>query len=284
MRIKNVWAAVLLGIPLAFMSAFFIVPFLVVVAASFQNGEGTWSLANYGRIFADTYYPNVLYTTFKLSLMSTVASFLIGYPIAYYIVNVLRSRMSRRVCYVLVIMPLFTSNIVRSFGWIILLGRQGLVNSTLVTLGLVDRPVPILFTELSIVIGLTYILVPFMVLTVASVLQTIDKSLVEAALDLGTSRFGTFVRVTFPLSLPGVIAGSLIVFTLAVSAYVVPSIMSGGRTVVMAMSIFEQYGSLFDFNFGAALAVGLLVITLVLIALYLFFIERQPMGRQAVQS
>jgi putative spermidine/putrescine transport system permease protein len=283
-RIKNFWAAILLGVPLAFMTAFFIVPFLVVAVASFQNGQGAWSLANYGRIFADTYYLNVLYITFKLSLMSTVASFLIGYPIAYYIVNVLRGRLSRRICYVLVIMPLFTSNIVRSFGWIILLGRQGLVNSTLVTLGLVDRPVPILFTELSIVIGLTYILVPFMVLTVASVLQTIDKSLVEAALDLGTSRLGTFFRVTFPLSLPGVVAGSLIVFTLAVSAYVVPSIMSGGRTVVMAMSIFEQYGSLFDFNFGAALAVGLLVITLILIALYLFFIERQPARRHAVQS
>jgi putative spermidine/putrescine transport system permease protein len=123
-----------------------------------------------------------------------------------------------------------------------------------------------------------------MVLTVAGVLQTIDKSLVEAALDLGANRFVTFAKVTFPLSLPGVVAGSLIVFTLAVSAYVVPSIMSGGRTVVMAMSIFEQYGSLFDFNFGAALAVGLLVVTLVLIALYLFFIERQPTGRQAVRS
>ena len=284
MRIKNVWAAALLGIPLAFMTAFFIIPFLVVVVASFRNEQGDWSLANYVRIFADTYYPNVLYTTFKLSLISTVASFLIGYPIAYYIVNVLRSRLSRRICYVLVIMPLFAGDIVRSFGWIILLGRQGLVNSTLVSLGVVDRPVPILFTELSIVIGLTYILVPFMVLTVASVLQTIDKSLVEAALDLGTNRFETFLRVTFPLSLPGVVAGSLIVFTLAVSAYVVPSIMSGGRTVVMAMSIFEQYGSLFDFNFGAALAVGLLVITLILIALYLFFIERQPVGQQAVQS
>jgi putative spermidine/putrescine transport system permease protein len=284
MRIKNIWAAILLGVPLAFMTAFFIVPFLVVLVASFQNGEGAWSLANYGRIFADTYYPNVLYTTFKLSLMATIASFLIGYPIAYYIVNVVRSRATRRICYVLVIMPLFTSNIVRSFGWIILLGRQGLVNTTLVSIGLIEHPVPILFTELSIIIGLTYILVPFMVLTVASVLQTIDKSLVEAALDLGTGRFETFVRVTFPLSLPGVVAGSLIVFTLAVSAYVVPSIMSGGRTVVMAMSIFEQYGALFDFNFGAALAVGLLVVTLILISLYLFFIERQPVGRQAVQS
>ena len=283
MRIRNLWAALLIGVPLAFMAAFFLVPFFIVVIASFQDKAGDWSLANYARILGDSYYPNVLYVTFKLSLLATLISFLIGYPIAYYIVNVVRSRAARRLCYILVIMPLFTSNIVRSFGWMILLGRQGLVNTTLMALGLTERPVPILFTELSIIIGLTYILVPFMVLTVAGVLQTIDKSLVEAALDLGASRFVTFVKVTFPLSLPGVVAGSLIVFTLAVSAYVVPSIMSGGRTVVMAMSIFEQYGSLFDFNFGAALAVGLLVVTLILIALSLFFIERQPGGRQAVR-
>lgn len=283
MRIRNFWAALLIGVPLAFMAAFFLVPFFVVVIASFQDKAGDWSLANYARILGDSYYPNVLYVTFKLSLLATLISFVIGYPIAYYIVNVVRGRAARRLCYILVIMPLFTSNIVRSFGWMILLGRQGLVNTTLMALGLTERPVPILFTELSIIIGLTYILVPFMVLTVAGVLQTIDKSLVEAALDLGASRFVTFVKVTFPLSLPGVVAGSLIVFTLAVSAYVVPSIMSGGRTVVMAMSIFEQYGSLFDFNFGAALAVGLLVVTLILIALSLFFIERQPGGRQAVR-
>ncbi len=284
MRIRNGWAALLVGVPLAFMAAFFLVPFFVVVLASFQTKDGAWSLANYARILGDSYYPGILYVTFKLSLIATLVSFVIGYPIAYYIVSVVQSRMARRICYILVIMPLFTSNIVRSFGWMILLGRQGLVNTTLMTLGLTDRPVPILFTELSIIIGLTYILVPFMVLTIAGVLQTIDKSLVEAALDLGANRFVTFAKVTFPLSLPGVVAGSLIVFTLAVSAYVVPSIMSGGRTVVMAMSIFEQYGSLFDFNFGAALAVGLLVVTLVLIALYLFFIERQPSGRQAVRS
>lgn len=284
MRIRNGWAALLVGVPLAFMAAFFLVPFCVVVLASFQTKDGAWSLANYARILGDSYYPGILFITFKLSLIATLVSFVIGYPIAYYIVNVVQSRLARRLCYILVIMPLFTSNIVRSFGWMILLGRQGLVNTTLMTLGLTDRPVPILFTELSIVIGLTYILVPFMVLTVAGVLQTIDRSLVEAALDLGANRFVTFAKVTFPLSLPGVVAGSLIVFTLAVSAYVVPSIMSGGRTVVMAMSIFEQYGSLFDFNFGAALAVGLLVVTLVLIALYLVFIERQPAGRQAVRA
>ena len=284
MRIRNFWAAILIALPLAFMLAFFLVPFLVTVVASFHDGEGEWTLANYAKIVADSYYPGIFYTTFKLSLIATIVSFLIGYPIAYYIVNMVKTRAVRRLCYVLVIMPLFTSNIVHSFGWLILLGRQGLVNQTLVALGIIERPIPILFTEAAIIIGLAYILVPFMVLTISSILQTIDRSLVEASLDLGSSRLSTFFHVTLPLSLPGVIGGSLIVFTLAVSAYVVPAIMSGGRVVVMAMPIFDNYATLFDFNFGAALAVGLLVVTLILIALYLLFIERSSRRRIARQA
>lgn len=280
MRIRNTWAAILIALPLAFMAVFFLVPFLVTLHASFQTAEGAWTLQHYRKIIADSYYPGIMFTTFKLSLIATVVSFLIGYPIAYFIVNMVKTRSARRLCYVLVIMPLFTSNIVRSFGWLILLGRQGLVNNTLVGMGIADRPVSILFTETAIVIGLAYILVPFMVMTISSVLQTIDRSLVEASLDLGSSRLSTFFQITLPLSLPGVIAGSLIVFTLAVSAYVVPAIMSGGRVVVMAMPIFDNYASLFDFNFGAALAVGLLVVTLILIAFYLLFIERSGARRK----
>lgn len=284
MRIKNFWAAILVAMPLAFMAAFFLVPFLVTLAASFQTTEGAWTFENYRKIVADSYYPGIFYTTFKLSLIATIISFLIGYPIAYYIVNMVEKRSTRRLCYVLVIMPLFTSNIVRSFGWLILLGRQGLVNQAMVAVGMVDRPIPILFTETAIIIGLAYILVPFMVLTIASVLQTIDRSLVEASLDLGSSRLATFFHITLPLSLPGVIAGSLIVFTLSVSAYVVPAIMSGGRVVVAPMPIFDNYATLFDFNFGGALAVALLVVTLILVALYTVFIELYGRGRVARQS
>jgi len=134
----------------------------------------------------------------------------------------------------------------------------------------------LLFTEFSIVIGLSYIMTPFMVLTVASVLQNIDRSLHDAAQDLGASRFVTFLKVTLPLSLPGIIAGSLIVFTLSVSAYVTPSILSGGKRVVMSMLIFQQYASVFDFNFGATLAVTLLVTTVLLVLAYLLVLERTP--------
>jgi putative spermidine/putrescine transport system permease protein len=173
----------------------------------------------------------------------------------------------RRFCVVLLIVPLFTSNIVRSFGWMVLLGRTGLVNDTLVGSGLVERPVRFLGTELGILIGLVYILLPFVVLAVGNALSKIDRVYEQASADLGASPASTFWHVTFPLSLPGLVAGAIMVFTLAVSAYVTPALLSGGRVTVFPMLIFQQYSSVFDFNYGGALSVTLLVMTLALVVL-----------------
>jgi putative spermidine/putrescine transport system permease protein len=156
----------------------------------------------------------------------------------------------------------------------VLLGRRGLVNDALQSFGITDGPLPLLYGQFSIVLGLTYIMAPFMVLTVASVLQNIDRSVEEASYDLGASAWQTFINVTLPLSLPGVVAGSLIVFTLSVSAYVTPSILSGGRQNVTSMLIFQQYGTILNFQFGAALAVVLLAASLILIAGYLKALSR----------
>lgn len=276
MRIRRGWIVALLLPPLAFLLAFFIVPFVMVALASFHDKAGAWSLANYARATGELFYWRTLFLTFRISLWTTLVAFAIGYPLAYYITVVIKNRALRRFFYIIIVTPLFTSSIVRSFGWMVLLGRRGLINDALVASGIVDRPLSIMFSEAAVVIGLSYIMTPFMVLTVSSVLQNIDRSLVEAAEDLGAGRLVTFLTVTFPLSLPGVIAGSLIVFTLSVSAYVTPSIMSGGKQVVMSMLIFQQYGSVFEFNFGATLAVALLVTTLVLVGFYLVAIERRP--------
>jgi putative spermidine/putrescine transport system permease protein len=276
MRIERKWALLLLGPPVAFLLAFFVVPLLIVALSSLHAKGGGWSLANYLKALADLYYWDTLLLTFKLSLWVTLVSLAIGYPLAYYMTYVLRSRLLRRLFYVVVVTPLFTSNIVRSFGWMVMLGRRGMVNDALVALGLADHPLPILYSEASIVIGLSYIMTPFMVLTIASVLQNIDRSLEEAAQDLGASRLVTFLKVTLPLSVPGIVAGSLIVFTLSVSAYVTPSILSGGKKIVMSMLIFQQYASVFDFQFGATLAVTLLITTIVLVAFYLLALERGP--------
>ena len=274
MRIACGWAFILLGIPIAFLIAFFVVPFLVVVVSSLHTKEGAWTIANYAKAFSDLYYWDTLLLTFRLSLLVTLTSLLVGYPLAYYMIYVLESRTIRRFFYVVVVTPLFTSNIVRSFGWMVLLGRRGMINDALVGAGIVEHPLPLLFSETSIVIGLSYIMTPFMVLTVSGVLQNIDRSLEEAAQDLGAGHFMTFLKITLPLSMPGIIAGSLIVFTLSVSAYVTPSILSGGKKIVMSILIFQQYGSIFDFNFGATLAITLLITTIALVGGYLLVMER----------
>jgi putative spermidine/putrescine transport system permease protein len=276
MRITRLWAVVLLGGPLAFLFAFFVIPFTLVIVESLRSKDGTWTAEHYAKILGESYYWETLVLTFKLSLWVTIASFLIGYPLAYYIVRHVKSRAVRRLIYIIVVTPLFTSNIVRAFGWIVLLGRRGLINDTLVGTGFVERPIPLLYGQFSIILGLVYIMLPFMVLTVASVLQNIDRSLEDAARDLGSSAWTAFWTVTFPLSLPGVIAGSLIVFTLSVSAYVTPSILSGGRQIVMSMLIFQQYGAILNFEFGAALSVVLLLTTLVLVVFYLLALDRGP--------
>jgi putative spermidine/putrescine transport system permease protein len=280
MRITRGWALLLIGLPIAFLVAFFFVPFAIVVIDSFRVQDGTWTLANYRKAIGDPFYWEVLLITFRLSLWVTIAAFLIGYPLAYFIVRMVDSRLLRSMLYIVVVTPLFTSNIVRAFGWIVLLGRRGLVNDAMIATGITERPIPLLYGESSIVIGLTYIMVPFMVLTIASVLQNIDRALEEAARDLGAGAWSTFWRVTFPLSMPGVIAGALIVFTLSVSAYVTPSILSGGRQNTTSILIFQQYASILDFHFGGALAVVLLVTTIILVSVSLIGANR----RQQVAS
>ena len=164
-------------------------------------------------------------------------------------------------------LPLFTSNIVRSFGWMVLLGRRGLVNESLAGLGLIDSPFRFLGTEAGVIIGLVYINMPFIVIAVGNALAKIDRSYTDASSDLGASRFTSFWTITFPLSLPGLTAGALLVFALSVGAYVTPAVLGGGQVTMFSMLIFQQYTSVFDFNYGGALSITLLLLTLAMVSL-----------------
>jgi len=259
--------ALLLFAPLAFISAFFLAPMLVVAIASVTSDAGGLTLAHYSRVLLDQYHWDVLLVTFRIALATTVICLLIGFPLAWYLVRIVRVKAWRRACVILVIVPLFTSNIVRSFGWMVLLGRTGLVNQGLMGLGLTERPIRFLGTETGILIGLVYILVPFVVLAVGNALAKIDTAYEDASADLGVGPARTFWFVTLPLCLPGVVSGSIMVFALAVSAYVTPALLSGGQITVFSMLIFQQYSSVFDFHYGAALSVTLLVLTLVLVTI-----------------
>jgi len=275
MRITSANAVFLMLGPIGFFVLFFLAPFGLLIGESFMQPGGGVTLANYTSVLSDAYYWGALLNTLLISLWVTLVCFLLGYPLAYFIVFHVRRAWMRRAIYVLLMTPLFTSNIVRAFGWIVILGRRGIVNTSLLMIGLIETPLDILYSKLSIVIGLAYILLPVMVLSICSVLQTIDRSLVEAARDLGARPSRAFLTVTFPLSLPGVIAGSIIVFALSVSAYVIPSILSGGRAMVTPILIFQQYTATFRPDIGATLSIVLLAVTLMLIGTYLIIFERR---------
>lgn len=254
-------------LPATFFVAFFLAPMTVVLIASLTTPAGLPTFAHYVRILADSYHWDVLWVTFRIGALTTLICVLIGYPLAWYLVRTVRWRPWRRFRVILLVVPLFTSNIVRSFGWMVLLGRNGLVNDGLIGLGLIERPMRFLGTELGILIGLVYILLPFIVLAVGNALAKVDPALEHASADLGATPAATFRTIIFPLSLPGLMAGAVMVFMLAVSAYVTPALLSGGRITVFSMLIFQQYSSVFDFNYGGALSITLLVLTLVLVAI-----------------
>ncbi|KRE11520.1 polyamine ABC transporter permease [Bosea sp. Root483D1] len=255
----------LCALPAAFFVAFFLAPMAVVLIASLTTSAGQPTFAHYLRILADAYHWDVLWVTFRIGALTTLICILIGYPLAWYLVRTVRWRPWRRFCVILLVVPLFTSNIVRSFGWMVLLGRNGLVNDGLIGLGLIERPMRFLGTELGILIGLIYILLPFIVLAVGNALAKVDPALEHASADLGATPAGTFRTIIFPLSLPGLMAGAVMVFMLAVSAYVTPALLSGGRITVFSMLIFQQYSSVFDFNYGGALSITMLALTLALV-------------------
>lgn len=257
----------LCAFPAAFFVAFFLAPMAVVLIASLTTAAGQPTFAHYVRILADAYHWDVLWVTFRIGALTTLVCVLIGYPLAWYLVRTVRWRPWRRFCVILLVVPLFTSNIVRSFGWMVLLGRNGLVNDGLIGLGLIERPMRFLGTELGILIGLVYILLPFIVLAVGNALAKVDPALEHASADLGATPADTFRTIIFPLSLPGLMAGAVMVFMLAVSAYVTPALLSGGRITVFSMLIFQQYSSVFDFNYGGALSITMLVLTLALVAI-----------------
>lgn len=261
-------AGKLLSLPILFFIAFFLVPLSVVLVSSLLDSDTqSASLVNYANILLDQYHWGVILTTFRIGIFTTAICLLLGYPLAWYLVRIVKSRIWMSLCIIVLVVPLFTSNIVRSFGWMIMLGRNGLVNDFLQWAQIIDRPMRLLGTELGILIGLVYILLPFAVMSIGTALSRIDRSLEHASHDLGASPARTFFHVTLPLSLPGVAAGGIMVFALAVSAYVTPALLSGGRITVLPMLIYQQYSTVFNFNFGGALSIVLLVMTLALVAL-----------------
>ena len=205
-------------------------------------------------------------TTNWISLLVTAVVLLIGYPIAFYLANTGGLRFTLVIFCIIV--PYFTSVIVRTYSWMVLLGRNGIVNQILLQLGLVDQPLALLYNKLGIVIGMTYVLLPYMVLTLYAAMKGIEPSLVQAARALGASDAYVFRRVYFPLTLHGVISGSLIVFILAIGFFITPALMGGPSDVMVAMLVERSVEIMLDWQSAAVMSLLLLAVTLVLYALY----------------
>ena len=204
--------------------------------------------------------------TFWISLLVTLVVLVVSYPVAYYLAN--RSGLRFTLVLFCIIVPYFTSVVVRTYSWMVLLGRNGLISQALLTLGLVDQPPALLFSKTAIVIGMVYVLLPYMVLTLFATMKSIDPGLMRAARGLGAGGFYAFRRIYLPLSMHGVVSGALIVFILAIGFFITPALMGGPEDVMIAMLIERSVEILFDWSSAAVMSLLLLAATLALYAVY----------------
>jgi putative spermidine/putrescine transport system permease protein len=248
----------LLALPaVAFLGVAFLLPLLLMLWSSVR-AEAGFSVQGYLRVLGDAYYLGVIGDSLKLGLVTAGGALLLGYPAAFALA---RARGGAQVVlFALVFLPLTVSIIVKSFGWGIVLRRDGILNWLLLNLGLVERPVRMIFTEASLYAGMVNVFLPFMVLPIFSVVRMMDPRLGDAAATLGASPWFRFRHVTLPLSLPGVVAGFSLVFSLAVSAYVTPSLLMGDRYMTMSMVMAKAFLNLRDWQLGAAMAAVLLAV------------------------
>jgi ABC-type spermidine/putrescine transport system permease subunit I len=249
--------------------ALFVYPLFGILQRSIY--KDAWTLELYRQALGEPVYLTVVGLTFRTAALVTLLCLVLGYPLAY----VLASAAPRvaGLLLIVVILPFFTSLIVRTYAWMVLLGRTGIVNDYLLALGLVDRPLKLLYNQGGVLIGMTYILLPFMVLTAFSVMRGIDPGLIRAAHSLGASRWQAFRRVFFPLSLPGVAGGTLLVFILSLGFFITPRLMGGPSDVMIAMLIEHEVEFTLNWSFASALAVILLAITLAGFGLYHRFVR-----------
>ncbi|MBF9232631.1 ABC transporter permease [Microvirga alba] len=245
----------------------FVLPITEMLRLSIVGADGGLTVEHFARFLTDSYYLGIVWRTIYLSVLITMICAVIGFPLAYVMARV---RPGLRLwLIVLIILPLMTSVVVRTFGWMVLLGRGGLVPFTFWKLGFVGRNFTLMHTEAAIVIGMVQVLLPFTTLSILGVVMKIDRRLEEASRTMGASFFATLRTVILPLAMPGILAGSLLAFTLSVSSFVTPSLLGGVRLPVVAASIYDAATKTLEWNFAAAQSVILLVGVLLALTPYI---------------
>ncbi len=249
-----------------YVALFLLAPLMLMLRYSFNRFVPSQlmveavTLENYGKFFTDSYYQGVLWTTLWTSALSTGICLLLGYPVAYYIARTGAPRL-KSLLIIAIVVPLLMGNAVRSAAWMVVLGERGMLSSLVAATGLADR-FGLMYTPAGVVIGLVSVLLPFMIITLQSVLEGISTSLEEAAASLGADARRCFLQVVLPLSLPGVLAGTSLCFILAMNAYATPVLIGGPQFHMMAPTVYQQVAEAMNWPFGAALAFVLMTVTL----------------------
>ena len=281
----KLWRNFVIGVPYFWLLLFFLAPFAIVLKISFATpivalppftplldfnaNASHWLLAtwdNYRFLTEDNLYWVSYFKSIKIAAISTFICLLIGYPMAYGIARATPT--TRNILLMLVIVPFWTSFLLRVYAWMGLLGKNGIVNSLLMNIGLIDTPLQMLYTDMAVYVGIVYTYIPFMILPLYATLEKMDTSLHDAAADLGAKPWQTFIDVTLPLSMPGIIAGSLVVFIPAIGEYVIPALLGGIDSLMIGRTLYDEFFVNRDWPLASAVATLLLIIVVIPIMLF----------------
>jgi putative spermidine/putrescine transport system permease protein len=272
-------AGALVGPATIFVAIMLMIPIVILFRYSlnaFVPGKfmvDALTIENYVKFFTDPYYTTILWRTLRVAALCTLICLIMGFPLAYVLART--QTRYKNLLIMLVVLPLFMGNAVRAAGWMTLFGSKGFVNATLMGSGLIAQPLEIMYTETAVIIGITAVNLPFMVLTLQSVIEGIDRAVEEAAMSLGAGPWHTFRRVVWPLALPGTVAGTILTFILGMNAYATPVLLGGPKFTMMGPLVFGQFAQQNNWPFGAAIAFILMLATLVLTAIANLTIARR---------
>ena len=281
--IQHNWRKLVLMVPFVWLLIFFLAPFLIVLKIAFAEAviksppftpmiewvdEGIMNIRvvidNFAYLWEDDLYVNTYLNSVKISSVSTIFCLLIGYPMAYAIVR--SSHTAKHILLMLIILPFWTSFLLRVYAWMGLLADQGVINDILVWFGF--ERVPMLYTEFAVYVGIVYTYLPFMILPLYANMEKLDWTLLEAAADLGAKPVATFLTVTLPMTLPGIIAGSLLVFIPATGEFVIPDLLGGGNVLMIGRILYFEFNSNVDWPVASAVAIALLLVLVLPMMLY----------------
>ncbi|MBG9917511.1 ABC transporter permease [Bacillus sonorensis] len=264
---------------LLFFGVFLVLPFVLLLILSFKDVDGmmntldSYSFSQYIEVFASDVYLKTIGTTLWTALKTTVLCLLMAYPAAYLLVKA-PNRKWRALFYILLVSPLLTSVVIRTFSWIVLLSQNGLINEALISMRLIEKPLPLLWNMNAVIIAYVQVMLPFAVLPIATSLNDIKPNLKHASMSLGTGRLRTFFSITLPLTIPGTATGAVIVFSLAAGSYITPLLVGGRMQPLLPLSIYQQVLQVFNLPLAAAMSFTLLAAVFLIVGILGIILKR----------